>query len=98
MCVENCKWVRKISDHCGAELQDTVDGGFIITGFSYPGDFLLKIDDLESSTNVFNVPKKVKNNPLSKGAPNSIIIQSFRCHASSAPKLAASATDTKCRS
>ena len=45
-CVESCEWRKTYGDGSGSSVQQTVDGGFIVTGVDFENDgvFLLKTD------------------------------------------------------
>ena len=44
LCVESCEWRNTFGDGEGRSVQQTVDGGFIVTGWDGDDVFLLKTD------------------------------------------------------
>ena len=45
-CVESCEWRKTYGDGFGKSVQQTVDGGFIVTGEDDDGLLLLKTNEL----------------------------------------------------
>ena len=44
LCVESCDWKKTFGDGSGYSVQQTVDGGFIVTGYDDGDGLLLKTD------------------------------------------------------
>ena len=48
-CVESCEWRKTFGDGEGRSVQQTVDGGFIVTGVDNEGVFYSRQTNLETS-------------------------------------------------